>query len=646
MKPSGETRQLRYTQTKEFIGMQIHKKCGVWATLAVTTVVFFAIIFFMLPRGPRDLMAYTDAIKIDKPLLRSKTFAVVTGTPWASQAAVDVLEEGGTACDAAVAALLMLNVTHGEAASFAGVAPTMVYDAATGRVRSYIGAGKAPQAATIEVFKNAGHEHVPTFDVLSQLIPSSPDVIAALLSDCGSMSFSRLSAPAIKLALDGFPVHTTLQRNLNLSLLERIGFSILMPSTAHNYLRGQWWRPIHLHDRMRLPELAGSLKSLARAEQLVLDAGGDRSAGIRAMRDYFYEGPIAEKILDLHQQEGGLFTRQDLKNYSGGWEEPIAGSYGDYTFYGNGTWSQGIMEPLVLQILESIDLGALEHNSTQYIHAVTQAIELAMADRDAYVADSDFVRVPLDVLLSKKYASARRSEMTHTAYAELPAPGKITGFDRALDAFSVQHSGNFKLSQLTKFSIGQDTSQLAVVDAEGNAVVITPSDFPKSPMPENTGINLGDRMTQFRLDPAHVNSLMPGKRPRITPHSVIVFKEGQFFMAYSTPGGDMQAQALVQVFLNMEIFGMDLQQAINAPRFYSISAPSSFSPHEFTPAGIRLEADLYAQAAQGLKSLGYDVSEDPKWDKDFGAVGAIIRNADGELLAGADPREETTAMGR
>jgi gamma-glutamyltranspeptidase/glutathione hydrolase len=199
---------------------------------------------------------------------------------------------------------------------------------------------------------------------------------------------------------------------------------------------------------------------------------------------------------------------------------------------------------------------------------------------------------------------------------------------------------------ITDFSIGQDTSQLVVVDAQGNAVVITPSDFPQTPMVPGTGLNLGNRMNQFRLDPEHVGALMPGKRPRITPHAVIIFKNGEFYMALSTPGGDMQAQALVQVFLNMHVFGMDVQQAISAPRFYTIAWPSSFAPHESYPTHIRLEADLYATAAEGLKALGYTPEEDPKWDKDFGAVGAIVIGENGQLLAGADPREETTSMGK
>lgn len=624
-----------------------------WIALTLLgLIVIGAVIYALLPKGPRDLMEYTDRTRTAKELFVGQEYAVVTGTPWATEAVLHVLEKGGNACDAAVEALLMLNVTHGEAASFAGVAPTMYYDAATGEVKSYIGAGKAPTAATIEKFKAAGYENVPDFNIWNQLIPASPDVIAGLLTDCGSMSFGELAAPAIDLARKGFPAHPIMVRNLDFSTVERLGFTIIMPTTARFYLRGEWWRPIHLHDRMQFPELADSLEELANAEKDTLRAGGTRTEGIAAMRDYFYKGPIAEKIVAFHEKEGGFFTADDLATYTGGWEEPVIGTYGPYTFYGNGTWSQGLMESLILQILEGMDLKSMGHNSPQYIHTVTQAIELAMADRDTYVADPAFVEVPLDILFSKAYAAQRRAQMTDRAFVNLPAPGVIPGFGGGVreetrpNVAASQPISYYDPTSLGDFSIGQDTSQLVVLDGQGNALVMTPSDFPKSPMPPGMGINLGDRMTQFRLDPTHVNRLEPGKRPRITPHAVIVFKDGKFFMAYSTPGGDMQAQALVQVFLNMEIFGMDIQQAVSVPRFYSISAPSSFSPHEFTPGGLRLEADLFQQVAESLRALGYFPQEDPTWDKDYGAVGAILLGPDGKLYAAADPREETTAGGK
>ena len=622
--------------------------------IAGTTIPFAALVLVVgavllfLPRGPRGPMTYADRTGQPRAPFTADHYAVVAGTPWATEAGLEMLREGGNACDAAVAALLALNVTHGEAASFAGVAPVMYFNASSGEVKSYIGAGKAPMAATIDRFRERGFKTVPELDIWAQLVPASPDVIVSLLRE-GTRSFGEVAPPAIRLARDGFPVHPILFENMHLGFIKRLGFSILLPYNTQVFLNGQWWRPLYLHDRISFPDLAGTFEAMAAAEKRVIDAGGSRQDGLQAARDYFYSGPIAEKILALHKAKKGLFAREDLASYRGGWEKPLVGTYGEYTFYGNGTWSQGIMEPLILQILEGIDLKAMGHNSPKYIHTVVQAIDLAMADRDAYVGDSAFVKVPLDVLLSKAYASERRKQMTSRAFGPVPAPGVIAGFSRHREAPAGDRLAGLPAGQalaaVANFSVGQDTTQLCVVDARGNAVVITPSDFPKTPMVPGTGVNLGNRMNQFRLDPKSPNALAPGKRPRTTPHAVIVFTDGKFFMAYSTPGGDVQPQALVQVFLNMAVFGMSVQDAISAPRFTSMSAPSSFAPNVAFPGHVRLESDLYRQVSAGLKALGYTPDEDPKWDKDYGAVGAIVRGPDGRLRAGADPREETTAGG-
>lgn len=598
--------------------------------------------------GSPDIIAYANTTQTARSPAIGENFAVVTGTPWATDAAMAVLRSGGNACDAAVAALLMINVTHGEAAAFAGIAPTLYYNAKTNSVSSYIGVGTAPKAATPEVFAHSGDDYIPSLDIRAQLIPAEPDVIAGLLSDCGSRSFAELAQPAIEQARKGTPAHAIVARNLDLAWYERLGMKILMPSTTDVWLRDGWWKPLQLNQRLIFPELANSLQAMSDAETHALSQGKTRAKGIQAARDYFYRGPIAAAIDSFHQQEGGLIALEDLANYGGDWEPPIVSDIGTYRFFGNGTWSQGMMEPLVLKILRDAPLLAMGHNTPNYIHTVTQAIELAMSDRDTYVGDSAFVNVPLAQLLSDEYAVTRRSSMNAFAFSE-PAPaGKIRGYGASSrpdspHASAFSHSAKRQLTEFSQFSVGQDTSQLVVVDQAGNAVVITPSDFPKSPMLPSFGINLGDRMTQFRLDPDHINVLAPGKRPRVTPHSVIVFKDGQFYLAFSTPGGDMQAQALVQVFLNMTVFEMSLQDAISAPRFYSINSPSSFSPHERTPAGLRLETPLYKKSANGLRAMGYDTLESPRWDKDFGAVGAILKLPDGSLMAAADPREETTA---
>ncbi len=192
-----------------------------------------------------------------------------------------------------------------------------------------------------------------------------------------------------------------------------------------------------------------------------------------------------------------------------------------------------------------------------------------------------------------------------------------------------------------------DTSYLAVTDQYGNSISLTPSDFPLSPMVPGTGLCLGIRMTQFRLDPAHPAALAPGKRPRVTPNASMVTRDGHLFMTFGTPEGDQQPQALVQVFLNRVVFGMDIQDAIDAPRFRSHNFPDSFSPHEYTPGVVELEQGLYDKVGRALEQMGYTVKVVEDWHYEMGAVCAIIRDPEtGQLIGGADPRQENWAEGR
>ncbi|MBN1313406.1 MAG: gamma-glutamyltransferase, partial [Anaerolineae bacterium] len=376
-------------------------------------VIIAVVVYLALPKGPRDPMAFDDPYHQDRPMVEASDYAAAAGTPWATQVAIDILEQGGNAYDATTAALLMLNVTHGEAASFPSIAPLMIYDAGTGQVRSYVGAGVAPQAATIDYFAEQGFKTMPDFDIRAQLVPASPDVIVALLQDYGTMSFAEVSASAIRMAREGFPAHEVMIHNMDLSLGERLGYClVLMPYNCQVYLHGEWWRPFQHADRVTMPDLADTLEALAEAEQQVLAAGKSREEGLQAVRDYFYQGPLAEAIVAYHAESGGLIDAADLAGYSGYWEEPIRAAYGEYTIYVNGTWTQGIVLPMALHNLEGIDLESMGHNAPEYVHTVVQAIELAQADRDAYVADPAFVDVPVDILLSADYGASRQKLMS------------------------------------------------------------------------------------------------------------------------------------------------------------------------------------------------------------------------------------------
>lgn len=613
---------------------------GILGLIFLLLIGLFVLVNFS---SPRPQLEFDDPYHTERTVLQAKEYAVVAGTPWATDIGIEVLENGGNAVDAAVAAVFMLNVTFGEAASFPGVAPVMLYDAQTQAVRSYVGAGTAPQKATIDLFKERGYDKVPDFNILSQLIPASPDVLIRLLQDYGTKSFSELVQPAIHRARGGFPVHHTMAKNLNLSLIERLGYSFLLPNAAEVYFDNKWWLPIQKKDHFKRPKLANTLEELAKAEKQALTKGATRNEALEAVRDYFYKGPIASKIAKLHLQKDGLITTEDLANYQSGWEKPLEGHFGEYTIYTNGTWTQGIVLPMALQILEGIDLKKLGHNSADYVHTLAQAIDLTMADRQIYVGDAAPENVPISTLLNKNYASARRKKMTEKAFAKMPEPGQLEGIPPM--EVQEQKATTTSARKENRLKAGDDTSQIVVIDKDGNAVAITPSDFPMSPMIPNTGLTMGIRMTQFSLNPNHANALAPGKRPRITPHAAIVFKNGEFFMAFNTPGGDMQAQALLQVFLNVVVFGMDIQSAINAPRLRSVNFPSSFDPENYSAGILTLEQSLFEKIATELMKRNYTLKSFPDWDNKFSAVGAILIEGE-RIFAGVDPRESGTARGK
>jgi gamma-glutamyltranspeptidase/glutathione hydrolase len=554
----------------------------------------------------------------------------------------DVLAGGGNAFDAAVAGLLLLNVTYGEAASFPGIAPLLIWDAAQGRAQSYVGVGTAPARATIEEFRTRGHEVVPKYDILAQLIPASPDAIIELLREHGTRSFAELSAPAIAIAEEGFPVHHAMARDLDFNFFERLGFRFLLPYNAEVFTQGRWWRPIVVGDRFRMPDLARTLRSLGEVETSCLANGGERGDCLLEVRKHFYRGPIAEAIAALHERHDGLMTRDDLASYRGGWEEPLRGRFREYEVLTNGTWTQGIVVPMALQILDGLALAELDHNSAEYVHIVVQALELAMGDREAWVGDSDFVDVPVDELLDLKYAARQRSRMTKRAFGTLPPTGIPKPRSTSTDGGATTRPNNRLFARSPSY--GRDTSYLAVIDSAGNSVSMTPSDFPQSPMVPGMGLTLGIRMTQFRLDPESPTALEPRKRPRVTPHALMLVRDGAHVMSIGTPGAEMQTQANVQVLLNHLVFGMGIQEAIDAPRFRSLTWPDSFSPHDSEPGVVELEATLYDAIAKDLAALGYEVRRWEDWHNHFSAVGAVLRTDQG-LMAGSDPRDATTAAG-
>ena len=562
---------------------------------------------------------------------------VSSGNYLASLAGLQVLEEGGNAIDAGVASGIALNVTQPHRTSFGGVAPIIVYVAEEDRVVSISGLGRWPKAATLDYFKKTYGE-IPR-GVLQSVVPAACDAWLSALELYGTMTFERVVAPSVRLAEEGFPVSAQLSRAVNngKDWMERWPYSaqVFAPN-------GQ---PVKPAQRLVQKDLAGVFRQMIEAERA--NAGKGRQAAIRAARDFFYKGPIAEKMVSFCQGEGGLLTLEDFADFSVTVEEPEVGTYRGYALYTCGPWCQGPTLISILNMLEGFDLQAMGLNSADYIHVLIEAVKLAFSDRHSYYGDPDFVEVPMEGLLSKDYAAERRRAIDMArAWPEMPPAG---------DPWSHQGEEGKRGAVMAPSSrpggTEPDTSYTCAVDRWGNAFSATPSDtIGSTPMVPGLGMIISSRGTQTWLDEDHPSRLEPWKRPRLTPNPSMAFKDGRLFMPFGTPGGDMQVQSMVQMFLNIVEFGLDPQQAVEEPRAVSLSHPDSFWPHSYSPGLIRLEGRIAAEAIQELERRGHKVERLPDWgfstSSPSSLCGIMVDHDLGTLIGAADPRGDSYAVGR
>jgi len=387
-------------------------------------------------------------------------------------------------------------------------------------------------------------------------------------------------------------------------------------------------------------DLANTLQFLADVEGAAGSRG--RAAGIDAVRRAFYRGDVAQAIARHQRQNGGLLTAEDMASYRVTVEKPVRTRFCGIDVYSCGAWCQGPLLLQALNLVEGFDLAALGHNSPAYIHAVTEAIKLAAADREAWYGDPKFIDVPLDILLSAAYAADRRGMIRpDRCWPEMPEAGAIPGRDRSAAKPPTTADRVPAQSDL-------DTSYVCVVDRHGNAFSATPSDgvLRVSPVVPGLGFGASARGIQSRTDPAHPACIAPGKRPRLTPNPAIAIKEGEFVMPFGTPGGDLQTQAMLQFLVNLSVFGMEIQRAVEMPRFYSYSFPDSFSPHSYFPGKLRLEKPIGEATAAALDALGHKTEwwPDDEWPRT--GINAIRADtASGTLHGAADHRRTCYAVG-
>jgi gamma-glutamyltranspeptidase/glutathione hydrolase len=525
----------------------------------------------------------TSLVRPGRSVVRSQHAMVASSQPLASQVGLEILKRGGNAVDAAIAMAAMLNVTEPMMTGIGGDAFMLVYCSKTNELKVLNASGRAPGALSIDYFAKRKIAKMPEF-------PGAFDGWVTLLEKYGTMKLPDLLRPAIEFAENGFPVMEKTAEDWNAEVTKLKN----TPAATVNYLiDGRAPRPGEI---FRQPNLARTLRTLA--------LGG---------RDAFHKGEIARAIADYCEKNGGYISLADLAAHKSDWVEPISTNYRGYTVYELPPNGQGLTALLTLNILEGFDLAALSAQPARYYHTLIEATKLAFADRDRYIADPAFSKVPVPELLSKDYAAKRRALINPNRALDSPPPGEIKG--------------------------GSDTTYFTVVDKDGNAVSFINSlfdSFGSGIVAGDTGIVLQNRGSSFSLDRSHPNHLEPDKRPFHTIIPAMVFKDNKLFMSFGVMGGGIQPQGHVQVLVNIIDLGMGLQQAIDAPRYRYMSGRD-----------VLLQDEIPATVIDRLIALGHVRASPPGVLRaSMGGGQAIMIDPVNKTLMGAsDSRKDGLAIG-
>ena len=568
----------------------------------------------------------------NRPTIMGTRHVIAAGHYLAAHAGFQILEGGGNAIDAGVASGIAMGVLQTDKVSFGGVAPLIVYLAKKKEIHCIDGLGVWPKMITPDFFQKFHGGKIPPNELRS-VVPAAPDSWITALERFGTMSFGEVAAAAIRFASEGFPMYPLMAEFIthNQASYERY------PASKKIFLpKGKPPVPGELFVQS---DLGRTLQYMADVEKANQRKG--RRLALRAARDAFYKGDIAAAIVKHHKKVGGLMRMEDFAEFNVKFEPTVKAKFNGVEVHACGPWSQGPVLPMALNILKNDNLEALGHNSPEYIHLVTEALKLAFADRHQHFADPNFVTVPMKGLMSDKYAGHRRGMINGGS----ASPGMPPAGDPAT-LTDLPHRWMTPAQSDAAPGPG-DTTYTCCIDRHGNAFSATPSDGSNnSPVIPGVGLVCSGRGTQSWADPTHPCSVAPGKRPRLTPNPALAFKNGKVLMPFGTPGGDVQPQAMLQVFLNVNVFGMDAQAAIEAPRFANYSFPGSFEPHAYYPGRLYLEGRIPAAAGEVLKQLGHKVHW---WDDYTWLAGApctiVVDQKTGILHGGADPRRPAYVLG-
>jgi len=529
---------------------------------------------------------------VERPLITARQAVVTSDEPLASMAGMRILQEGGNGFDASVATAVALGVLDPRWSSIGGNGFATIYGSKTHQVRALNFYGSAPKGATAALYQGKDY----AYGILSAPVPSCLSGYEALHKAYGKLRWAKVLQPAIELAENGFVIRQGL-----IDYMKRHEKNLLeFPSTKRVFQpNGRWPEAGEI---FRQPDLARTLREVA-------EHGADA----------FYHGPLAARMAQFYQENGGVLSKEDLAAYQARWVTPISTTYRGYTIYTQPPSSSGIAVLEQLNMLEAYDLRALGHNSPQYLHLIGEVMRLAIADRNRFVGDPDFVKVPVERLLSKSYAAERRKLVHLDSTIPIATAGD---FDEPGD---------------------KHTTHLSVVDGEDNMVALTQKlgdAFGSGVIAADTGVLFSDEMRHLHLDPNDPSRLEPGKRSRSNQSPLIVLKDGKPFMTIGTPGSNGIWQRIVQVLANIIDFRMDIQAAITAPRM--IYGGRAETGTEFKPV-FKVEDRIPEATINALRAKGYEITIVN--DDDGRVNGILIDPATGFRLGGADPREMDYAVG-
>ncbi len=616
--------------------------------LAVLVTVLVVLVSFAAIR--------TVAARTNKPVLHGRHWMAVTGKPLAATAGSMMFQKGGNAVDAACS-MLAATCTMWDTLAWGGETQALIWNPKTHKVIAINALGVAPTGATPEFFRSRGMAYPPEYGPLAAVTPGTPGGLLVMLAEYGKLSLADVLGPAIQMA-DGYPIEAQLIGRIQAERKRILDW----PFSKAVFLPGPGDAAPEPGQVFRQPDLAATLRKLVEAERQALAAGKDRKAAILAAYDRFYKGDIGAELARGSQEAGGLITRDDLARWQVKIEEPVKTGYKGIDVYKLDVWTQGPAMLQALNLLEPMDLKGMGFNSARYIHTIYQTMNLSFADRDFYYGDPAFPpEEPTRGLLSKEYADARRQQIDWTRNDPAVKPGDPYPFQGGTNPFKAllekwgtpgesstyTQPHNASLEGMT-FEEGfrAGTTSVIAADEEGWVVSMTPSGgWVPAFVAGHTGIGLSQRMQSFVLDEGQnpFNVLVPGKRPRVTLTPTLAVKDGKPWLAFAVQGGDTQDQNLLQFFLDIVEFGMNVQEATEAPNVNSYQMRSSFGGHESQPGRIEVQAATPEWVRNELTRMGYKVEVLPRTS---GPVNAILLDPEhGTMWGGSSDYGEDYGIG-